>query len=334
MKKYIFIIFIFTVFSFSTGKVIADFPDLLNPDRMVLGNEKIYIVQDFSIHIYSMKDYSLIKKVGKKGEGPGEYVGYTWVSLYENKLFVNSAGKLSIYDTNGELIRELRSNDSASGRFTPLKEKFIGRGIELDKDRNRFTLLNIYDKNLVREKTIVREPHRSSFEKGIVVVFDTTFTFHVLGDNLYLVNGRDFKIDVYGKSLKKEKTIQLNYKRVKFGEKDKNKVLENLRTNPRLKSFADEILKRQRYPEFYPAILGLYDNGKYLFVMTHRWEGDNIEFMIFDDNGKFVKQLFIPFEMKSLYRAYPWDIKGDRFYQLIENEDEDWKLHENIIDLK
>ena len=78
----------------------------------------------------------------------------------------------------------------------------------------------------------------------------------------------------------------------------------------------------------------MYNNGKNLFVMTHRWEGNNIEFILFDNSGKFVKQLFIPFKMKSLYRAYPWDIKGDKFYQLLENEDEEWCLSENIIDLK
>lgn len=333
MKKYIFIIFIFTVLSFSTGKVIADFPDLLNPDRMVMGDDTMYVVQDFSVHIYSMKDFSLIKKAGKRGEGPGEFVGYLRLSLYDKKLYINSSGKISIYDKDGNMIKEMKSHDSMAGGYLPFNNKFIGSGLEIDKERNRFRLLSVYDSGLVKEKVMIREPHRSSFEKGIIVVFDTTFNFHVFGNNLYMVNGREFKIDVYGKSLKKEKSVVLNYKRVKFSEKDKQKVLENLRTNPRLKAFADEIIKRQRYPDYYPAILGLYNNGKNLFVMTHRWEGNNIEFMVFDPQGNFIQQLFIPFKMKSLYRGYPWDIKGDRFYQLIEDEDEEWQLHENILNL-
>lgn len=334
MKKTIFILLLLFA-SFNTqGKVVYVFDDLLTPDRMVIGEEYLYVNEEFSIIIYSLKDYSFVKKIGKKGEGPGEFVGYLRLSLYDNHLYVNSVGKLSIFEKNGVMVKEIKSKDSTSGIFTPLNNKFVAQGFEIDKDRNRFSLLNVYNKDLVKESTIIREPHRSSFEKGVVIVFDTTFNFHVLGKKVYLVNGREFKIDVYDKFLKKEMEIERDYKRIKFGEKDKKKVVDNLLTNPRLKPFAEEILKRQRYPDFYPAILGLYDNGDYLFVMTYMWEGSNIEFMIYDRKGKFIKQLFIPFKMKSIFRAFPWSIKGDKFLQLIENEDEEWELHENLLNLK
>ncbi|MEN8222446.1 MAG: hypothetical protein ABFR36_04225 [Acidobacteriota bacterium] len=334
MKKILFILLMVVISGIGSGKVIADFPDLLNPDRMMLGDGKLYVIQDYSVHVYSMKDFSLKKKVGKQGEGPGEFTGYLMMALHSGNLYLNSSGKLSVYTPDGEMIREVKSRDSVSGVYTPFRDKFIGRGMEIDKERNRFTLLNIYNKELIREKTVIREPHSSNFEKGVIIPFDSTFNFHILGKKLYLVNGREFEIDVYGPSMNKEKIIKWNYNKVKFGEKDKEKVIENLRTNPRIKAFADEILKRQRYPKYYPSILGLYDNGINLFVMTHRWEGNNIEFLIFDPEGKYIQQLFIPFTMKSLYRAYPWDIKGNRFLQLLENEDDEWELHESILNLK
>lgn len=334
MKKSIILIFlIFLAFSVS-GKVIHVFPDLLTPDRMIVGKDCLYVNEEFNIIIYSLNDYSFVKKVGKKGEGPGEFVGYLRLSLYDDHLYVNSAGKLSIFDKRGVMLTEIKSNDSMGGGFAPLNNKFVGRSLEIDKEKNRFTLLNIYNKDLVRERTMIREPHRSSFEKGVIIVFDTTFNFRVFGEKVYLVNGREFKIDVYDKVLKKEMVIERGYKRIKFGEKDKKKVVDNLLTNPRLKQFAEEIMKRQRYPDYYPAILGLYDNGEYLFVMTYMREGNNIEFMLYDRKGKFTKQIFIPFKMKSIFRAFPWSIKGNKFYQLIENEDEEWELHENILDLR
>lgn len=334
MRKILFVFLTILLSVSSSGKVIADFPDLLNPDRILMGKERVYVIQDYTVLVYSMKDFSLMKKIGSQGEGPGEYTGYIMMALHNGKFYVNSSGKLSIYTLEGEMIRELKSRDSISGAFTPFRDKFIGRGMDIDKERNRYTLLNIYSEDLVREKTVIREPHSSNFEKGVIIPFDSTFNFHVLGERLYLVNGREFEIDVYGPRMEKEKTITWKYKKIKFGEKDKQKVLKNLRTNPRIKAFADEIIKRQRYPEYYPAILGIYDNETNLFVMTHRWDGDNVEFLIFDPDGNYIQQLFIPFKMKSLYRAYPWDIVGKRFLQLIENEDEEWQLRETILNLK
>jgi len=296
-----------------------------------IGDDRIFITEDFGVNIFRLKDFSFIKKFGKKGEGPGEFLGYIELSFFDGHLYVNSFGKLSIFEKTGRLLREIKPKDSLANRFAPFNGKFIGQSYEVDKERNRFRLINIYDKDLSREKKIIKEPHKNSLEKGITI-FDTTFRAKIFGDRIYVVNGRGFKIDIYDRSLNK-KVIKRDYQRVKFGVKDKQKAIDNLKSDPRLKSFAAEILKRQRYPDYYPSVQGLYDNGDDLFVMTYRWKGDSIEFFVFDKSGNYKKQIFIPFKMKSIYEAFPWDIKGDKFYQLIENEDEEWVLMETILDI-
>ncbi|MEN8154380.1 MAG: hypothetical protein ABFR75_10190 [Acidobacteriota bacterium] len=332
-KKLILIIFILFLSIFVIGKTIHSFDELLTPERMKIRGNRIFITEEFRVHIYSLIDFSLIKTIGKKGEGPGEFVGRLYIYPLDDLLYVNSMRKLSVFDKTGNLLRELRSKDSFANRFKPFNGKFIGQSYEIDKERNRFRLINIYNNDLSREKIVIREPHMNSFEKGITI-FDTTFQVKVLRDKIYVVNGKEFKIDIYDGTFKKNLVIKKDYNRVKFGKKDKQKAIDNLRSNPQLKSFADEILKKQKYPDYYPAIHGLYDNGEYLFVMTYRWKGDNIEFFVFDLSGDFKKQIFIPFKMKSIYNAFPWDLKENKFYQLIENEDEEWELVETELNLK
>ena len=51
----------------------AVLPELSDPASFHIDGERIYIVERTTIHIYSSKDYTLIKKFGKRGEGPGEF---------------------------------------------------------------------------------------------------------------------------------------------------------------------------------------------------------------------------------------------------------------------
>ena len=49
-------------------------PDLMKPQLILLDKTQMYITEDTSIFIYSLKDFKLIKKFGKRGEGPQEFI--------------------------------------------------------------------------------------------------------------------------------------------------------------------------------------------------------------------------------------------------------------------
>ena len=75
MKKtglFLLILFI-TTFAF-TG-VVKTFPDLMRPGRIMVDKDKLYILEFPHIYIYSLDDFRLIKKFGRQGEGPQEFMG-------------------------------------------------------------------------------------------------------------------------------------------------------------------------------------------------------------------------------------------------------------------
>ena len=113
MKKvWVFIVFLFLIFSIH-GKKIAKLEELIKPDIMFMGNGRMYITEGASIFIYSLKDYKLIKKFGKEGEGPKEFKISPFgapmlVYPFEDKIFINSNAKISYFTQDGEFIKEVR----------------------------------------------------------------------------------------------------------------------------------------------------------------------------------------------------------------------------------
>jgi hypothetical protein len=51
----------------------VELPDLLDPAAIHVDGNRMYITEHATIYIYSTKDYHLIKKFGRRGEGPKEF---------------------------------------------------------------------------------------------------------------------------------------------------------------------------------------------------------------------------------------------------------------------
>jgi hypothetical protein len=54
------------------GKIM-ELPELINPTSMVMDNTRVYIADGPNVLIYSLEKSKLIKKIGREGDGPGEF---------------------------------------------------------------------------------------------------------------------------------------------------------------------------------------------------------------------------------------------------------------------
>ena len=59
-----------------------------------------------------MEDFKLVKKIGKEGEGPGEFKIRgdlaVKIDIQKDRFLVNSLGKVSIFNRKGIMEREMR----------------------------------------------------------------------------------------------------------------------------------------------------------------------------------------------------------------------------------
>lgn len=314
---------------FLTGKT-APFRDLGKPNYISVDGNRVYIADGAAVSIYTLTDFTLIKKFGRAGDGPQEFKQrITFMDTQSDRIFLVSPGKVSYFAKDGTFINEFRTL-SSDMRVKPLGEGFAG-GRVMNENNVLYISLGIYDAELKK----IKEVHKKEMEVQVggkgTKVFAHILPFHVSGDLLFIAKGDDFVIEVLDKSGNKQCAITYDYKPLKVTDADKNRVMDFLKTNPETAPYL-EMLKPIIFPDYFPAVQNYYVADGKVYVFTYKRGEGKSEYFIFDTKGKFVKTSVIPYAFMNPVDEYPAAIKDGKFYQLIENEEtEAWDLHINEI---
>ncbi|MCP4150317.1 MAG: hypothetical protein GY757_21395, partial [bacterium] len=145
MKKFFLIIILFVLLltsPFVFAAKLATLPELMKPKSISIDGTQMYVVESatHSIHLYSMKDYKLIKQFGKKGEGPGEYKRAPYVMAFTDHVLLFAAGKNLYYSRSGDYLKEKRIDNGIVGLW-PVKDSYVGMRIPTPGSRN----IAVYD---------------------------------------------------------------------------------------------------------------------------------------------------------------------------------------------
>jgi hypothetical protein len=142
------------------------------------------------------------------------------------------------------------------------------------------------------------------------------------------VGSSGFKIDVFNRNGDSLYTISPQYKKVKFPQEFIDAWFKRIKRR-RGMNFYDYAKKKVRWPEFFPAIRDLIVDNGHVYVITWRKKKQEHEFFIFDLEGKLVKKTFLPLQdYDDGVALFPYSLKNNYLYQLIDNEEEEvWELH-------
>jgi hypothetical protein len=326
MKKLILILLLLLIASLVLRGKVKSLPDLVKPRHIAVDEHQIYIVEGVTVSIYSLNDFKLKKKFGKEGEGPQEFKRrIIQLSIQPDYIFLNSAGKVSYFTKDGKFIKELRTI-SSDMRLKPFGKGFVG-GRTLAENNTLYFFIGIYDANLKKKKDVYKQEREVQMGGKGTKVFAHPLPYYTYEDNLFIVKGKDFVIDVLDKAGERRYSITYDYKRIKVTADDKKRVLDHLKTDPETKPFL-EMIKPIIFPDYFPAIRNYYIADKRIYVITYKQENNKTECFIFDIKGKFLKKVFLPYIYVNPIDEYPAAIKNGTLYQLIENEEtEDWELH-------
>ncbi len=313
---------------------IAAFTGFLNPETIVMDSEQIYITEGARIFIYSMKDFKLITKFGREGEGPREFKGKPEIDVQQDTILVNSIARVSFFSKSGRYLKEV--NNIVSGqRFKPLGNRFVGYNFFVDKNGKHYSTINIYDSKFVKIKEVYRHESIVQAGKGWKL-FARTYLRPLVCDNKIIVSGeKEFIIYVFDGHGNRLFTINRKYKRVRFTEEHKKRVLHLYKTRPTTAPEYDWWEKNIHFPDYFPAIRSISTADRKIYVRTYKEIENKSEFFVFETNGNLLKHIFLPIAKSSAKNAYPYirdsspyTFKNGNLYQLIENEDtETYELH-------
>lgn len=329
MRKAILFFAVFCTVFIVSAKVVP-LPGLSKP-TLVLVNQGQAIIADFPhVYIYNLKDFKLVAKIGKAGEGPKEFAGGLRLQPHPDYVVIGSRMKISYYTRNGKFVKEVRSKtSSAANVYKPLGKNYAAYGGTRENDIN-FNTINVHDSELKKIKEVIRwkaliQPGRkmdlidSDFQGGEFRVFDK---------KIFALIRKKGVITVFDENGDKLLTIEHKYEPVKFTSKDREEFIHYLKTDRRFRNAYEQIQNLLVYPSYYPATREFFVVDGKIYILTNKREGGKSRIVIYDTKGKFIKDIMIPFYNKNFQEFYPFYFKDDTFYQVVDNEDsEEWELH-------
>lgn len=331
MKVFVLVSLLSMLNTFSFAKIITTLDEIMKPTAIEIGDKNLYVVEGTTVYIYSLKDFKLVKKFGKKGEGPKEFkLMITRLITQKDNLLVNSFGKISFYTRDGKFIKEQQTGSmSIGGFFYQLKNGYVGATMIVE-DKERYITINIFDSNLKKGKVLGK--YKISKNGKVDVIAATRIaSLYVYDDLIYVPADKGFKINIFNVSGELKKTIKHSFKKVRFTKQNEKEIRDIMKKN--MPNGQYELAKNMFiFPEYFPEIMLTKISNNIIYAMT--WERNNGKFkvIIFDLKGKLIKEKFLDLKMKDGIEPFPNVIKDNKVYQLIENEEtEEWELHVSTI---
>lgn len=325
MKKsslfFVFIILASVVFAAKA----ATFPDLHSPNIICVDADKqqFFITEGIYIYIYSLKDYSLQKKIGKRGEGPREFRGNVYIYVHPDSIIVNSSRKLSYFTREGEYKKEVRVPNGFW--YEPLGKGFVGY-CNIQDGKTIYNSIQFFDQDFHKIKEINRQKLWLQQVKDTNLITMRTSRFYIQ-KNKIITAGDDGKIYLHDTTGNLIRTISHKYKEVEVTKDDMKEYRDYIKRDHDYKLIYEAIKSRISFPTYYPPIRHFTVADNTIYILTYNKNGDKSEFVLFDTRGKFLKNLMLPLIEKDIMEFYPYTIKNGKLFQLVEDKDEVWNLH-------
>ena len=308
---------------------IIPLPEIMNPELVFIDETQMYITEGASIYIYSLKDFKLVKKFGKQGEGPKEFMfdprmGGLLIFVQSEDIVVNSFGKVSWYTKGGDFIKEIKLQHPLTLNTQPFGKNYVG--IHLAWGKERWKILKLYDDQLNELKEITRMPYPTQPGKGTYLL--ESFPVTLVHDNkIFLAWENKFEIKVFDTGLKELHTITSSETRRKVTEEDKKILLDFLRTSPQSKDYY-ESMKPFHFPEYFPPIFLIFGAGENIDVITFKLNNEkHQECIVMGVDGKVKNRVFLPIKMSTPFSPFPYSVHNNTLYQVIENDKEEWAVY-------
>jgi hypothetical protein len=339
MRKINLLILLLLLVTFVLAGKIVPMPDIIKADIIKVDGHDLVIAEGAAISIYSLKDFKLIKKFGKEGEGPQEFktfmgFGLT-VDIYPESILVNSIDKISYFTRKGEFIKEKKIPAGTS--VTSFQGKFVGNAIQFDQKTGPKMAFNLYNSNGEKIKEICSHPLPILKGKGTVTLLDLISQipprYQTSADRIFIGGKQQLEIDIYDSEGNFVKSIKRDYEKQELTGDDKKKFLEIYKIHPIYKNFWESLEKVIKVPDYFPDYKTFLVSNQRIYVQTFKKKDGKTGFLIFDLDGKYLKTTFLPLVYQDIMTPYLFTIDGGKLYQLAENEDEEWELRITEINL-
>jgi len=343
MRIFLIILLMLLMGNMVFSKNLGVLPEVLNPENIQVRDNEVFVVEGATIYVFSTENLELIKKMGRKGEGPGELKVTPFLSnsmsISGDQIIFDSIDKLVFFSREGNFIKEKKRSPQFT-QMLPIKDNFIVRK-RLLIEKKQFTSINLFDSKTGK----IRELYKQEFsaQRNLINMIPDSINIQVHEDKVFIEESpKGFFMEVFNHNGEKLYSIEKEIERIKLSKEDREGALNQLKVDPFIKMQRGgwEGFKSQNkmiFPDFYPSIQDFVISDNKIYVRTHKVLDGREEYIIMGLKGKILKRVFLPAVQKPSFTEQMlgtnikfFSISRDKFYYLIEKEEE-WELHVTII---
>jgi hypothetical protein len=313
----------------ASAELVAKLPQVMNPFHLSIADGRIYIVEDsVAVHIYTLnaQGVSFVKTFGREGQGPGEFDYIYTVRPFKDHLDIPGSHKLARFSLNGDYISEVPVTVGVfKGGAYRLGDGYVVRDLNFN-EKGSTTTIRLYDKDFKLIKEIgARAASEGMMKINLVADY---FAPRVAGDRLYVIDAaHDSVVTVYDRKGVPQKEVPLPVEPLKVTDTLKAAVIKPLKESWTGPTPWEDFEKRLFFPSQTPG-LDYFEvlDGRFV-VRTYKYRQDNVEFALFDEQGRELGRLYLPFTGR-LSNGILFCFYQGRYFYLRENpEEEVWELH-------
>ena len=311
MKQKIAFIILLGFLSFLIqGEKLGSLEGIMKPSIIDIFEDRLFVMDVEKIHVYSLKDLTLLTTFGKKGEGPGEYKTLISMPLrlqaHKDFLLVESYDKLLFFTHKGKFLRE-KKKPFLLTLITPIGKNFTGRRIVQPADGSLSTsTVKIFKQDLVPVKELYQQPflQQGSFP-NLELNLGQDFLLFCVHDNKIFVekSNKGFVIDVFDFQGKKLYEINKSFEKIPITSSHKKQIIKDIEMDPQIQrqltqfGFKWEDFSKNFkfvFPPHFPPIRTMDIDNKRIYVKTFKKRDNQEQYIIMDLKGKILKILCPP----------------------------------------
>lgn len=252
--------------------------------------------KDICVKVFDKKG-KLIKKLGQKGSGPGDF---GWMQFTQNDskgnliIYDFLKKRLSVYDRNYKFLKTININDGIDDFISLPNNQYMAvvRGIHSKTNQLTKYYLQRFDQNLKKIKTIDSLDIYSMYEDkdgGFTYEYFDSYYFRIANGNIMLATGADYKIRIYSQEGKKLTERKIDYRPVRLEEKEKELFFE---ARPYMGKKEKKIVAEIRNKPGIATVI--VDNSGKIFVETFEVINNKALFDVFSFKGDFLYKAEFP----------------------------------------
>lgn len=326
-KVMLIVCMILSITNLAHSKKVSDLPDVLVPNMIAVDKNQLYISDRYAVLIYNLNHLEQPpEKIGRKGDGPGEFRNKPNIQFFHDSIFIHSGFKCSFYSKKGELIEEKRYPSSC---LPVIQIGKVGTGYAVRRwifgFPDSYDDISILDQNFKKIKDIYHQKMPKPDLSSPYPLLRPRIRFQCYQDKVFIADAKKgFYIEIFDNKGNILRVINRDYKKIKLNDAYRRKTLEEFKNLPGVRKHWRRFKNRKfSYPEFFPPFRDLCVSDDRIYVKKYGSENGKEKYVILDFKGNLIKTIFLPAASERLF-----SVNNNMFYYIAENEDgEVWELH-------